>query len=87
MPWIIPVAYFYLLPHRSAFLDVASASETHDAPILSPPPLQYAPLPNAEVDVEEDIVVHVESKHKVSLSFGDKWRLVKPLLAKYMLPL
>jgi battenin len=36
---------------------------------------------------QDDVESPVEPKVTVSLSAADKWRLVKPMLLKYMLPL
>ncbi|KAG6865745.1 hypothetical protein C0991_012217 [Blastosporella zonata] len=89
MPFVIPLTYFFLLPHRSAFLYSASPSVYED--VLSSSGelvLPYTPLPATEDDVGEEEGTHPPgSKQGMALSANDKWRLVKPLLLKYMLPL
>ncbi|KAF9238938.1 batten's disease protein Cln3 [Melanogaster broomeanus] len=58
-----------------------------------PAPTSYTPLPVDEPDVsvvgvtEGDTLLGQPSKVPVFLSPVDKWRLVKPMLLKYMLPL
>ena len=50
--------------------------------------MPYTPLAtNDEDDEVEDVYLPAEFKAAPALSIGDKWHLVKPLLAKYMLPL
>ncbi|KAF8639182.1 hypothetical protein AX17_001668 [Amanita inopinata Kibby_2008] len=81
-PAIIPLSYFFLLPLPSAFV----ASGVYEEHVIPPPSLSalpYAPLPFNE---DEDILP-ADPKKGVTLSASDKWRLVKPLLLKYMLPL
>ncbi|KAJ2927659.1 hypothetical protein H1R20_g9441, partial [Candolleomyces eurysporus] len=71
MPFLIPLTYFFLLPHSSAFLFPITPT-VHDDYFTPPPALSalpYTPLGAAE---DEE---------------ADKVRLVKPLLLKYMLPL
>ncbi|KAG6867096.1 hypothetical protein C0993_006867 [Termitomyces sp. T159_Od127] len=89
MPWIIPITYFFLLPHRSAF--ICSASPSADGDATTPAEdysITYTPLPTTEEEAEEEARSTPSSpKRAVSLSANDKWSLVKPLLIKYMLPL
>ncbi|KAF9525288.1 batten's disease protein Cln3 [Crepidotus variabilis] len=90
MPSIIPITYFLLLPHAGSFLNSMAPSTYED--ILSPVPdlstLPYTPLATAEdEDGEEEGSLPAGPKRGISLSLNDKWKLVKPLLAKYMLPL
>lgn len=50
--------------------------------------LPYTPLAAAEDEVgEEEGSQPPGPKRGVALSINDKWRLVKPMLPKYMLPL
>lgn len=75
MPLVIPVAYYFILPHPEVFAAVPIPSyeeEEVDAP--------YTPLPTDDSTAEAP-------KASIALSFEDKWQLVKPLLLKYMLPL
>ena len=76
MPLLIPVAYYFILPHPEVFASVSIPSSFEEEEIDAP----YAPLPT------DDGVENVP-KASVALSFEDKWALVKPLLSKYMLPL
>jgi len=90
MPSIIPLTYFFLLPHSSAFINSAAPSNYQDT--FSPPPvlssLPYTPLATAEDEAgEEEGSLPAGPKRGIALSPSDKWRLVRPLLMKYMLPL
>ncbi|KAG1859261.1 batten's disease protein Cln3 [Suillus subluteus] len=82
LPFILPVAYFFLLPRPAAFIHQSfSASYT------------LVPADDLETEVDDDLSAQddvesrAEPKVTVSLSAADKWRLVKPMLLKYMLPL
>lgn len=82
LPLTLPLAYFFLLPRPAAFMDQSfSASYT------------LVPADDLETEIDDDlstqddVETHVEPKVTVALSAADKWRLVKPLLFKYMLPL
>ncbi|KAJ3500771.1 hypothetical protein NLJ89_g9644 [Agrocybe chaxingu] len=90
MPSVIPLTYFLLLPHASAFLTHSAPATYQDA--FSPPPalsaLPYTPLAAAiDEEGEEEGTLPPGPKRGVALSAADKWRLVKPLLGKYMVPL
>ncbi|KAF8557494.1 batten's disease protein Cln3 [Imleria badia] len=80
LPFVLPLTWFFLLPRPAAFMD-------------SPPPGSYAPLPEEDpetpaVEVAEgDTLLGQPPKVPVFLTAGDKWRLVKPMIFKYMLPL
>ncbi|KAF7342040.1 Protein BTN [Mycena venus] len=78
--------YFFLLPRPSAFLESCAAYEESSAITASIP---YTPLATAEDDLagEEEGSLPSGPKHNVSLSASDKWRLVRPMLVRYMLPL
>lgn len=58
--------------------------------ISSPPPplsaVPYTPLA-ADEEGEEEGRLSPGPKKGISLTASDKWRLVKPLFGKYMLPL
>ncbi|PPQ97278.1 hypothetical protein CVT26_006671 [Gymnopilus dilepis] len=89
MPSIIPLTYFFILPKASTFLYPTTPAYEE---ILSPPMttegLPYTPLAAAEDEVgEEEGSQPPGPKRGVALSINDKWRLVKPMLPKYMLPL
>ncbi|KAH9474723.1 Protein BTN1 [Psilocybe cubensis] len=90
MPCIIPITYFFLLPNPSMFLYAVTPAfeDTMDpsAPAIST--LPYTPLATAEdEDGEEEGTLPSGPKRGIALSASDKWRLAKPLLTKYMLPL
>ncbi|KAJ7481736.1 batten's disease protein Cln3 [Mycena latifolia] len=86
MPLIIPLTYYVLLPRPSAFL--ASSAAYEDPPSATTANVPYTPLATTEDDLagEEEGSSPSGPKH-VSLSPSDKWRLVRPLLVRYMLPL
>jgi len=90
LPLVIPLTYFFLLPRSSAFL-YSSSDSTYEEISNSPVPttsLPYTPLATAEDEVgEEEGSFPSGPRRGVALSAGDKWRIVKPLLTRYMLPL
>lgn len=79
-PFILPLTYFFLLPRPTAFLQPSSYAS-------------YVPIPadDLETGVDDDVStqedINIEPKVTVGLSAADKWRLVKPMLLKYMFPL
>jgi battenin len=78
MPFVTPIAYVFLLPRPSAFSDPEADFERFE-------PASYTPLATTE---DEDVDELLDSKlSPVSLTAADKWRLLKPMLLKYMLPL
>lgn len=83
---MLPLTYFFLLPRPADFTSVSipSAEDTREEEEVHNP--GYMPLPTDEIAAPEVAEVLV-SKVGVSLSLQDKWRLVKPMLPKYMLPL
>lgn len=84
LPLAMPLTYFFLLPHNSAFLSSGIPASYEEQ--LSPSQvIPYTPLTTTEDEDEEE--EEVSPKRKVALSLDDKLRLVKPLLLKYMLPL
>lgn len=90
MPLIIPLTYFFFLPHNTAFLFSHTPMRYEDqispSEVLSG--LPYTPIATNDDDIgEEEGAVAPGPKRKVALSIEDKWRLVRPLLTKYMLPL
>ncbi|TFY77085.1 hypothetical protein EWM64_g6929 [Hericium alpestre] len=89
LPLIIPLIYFLHLPRSTAFSPVAFPASYDDPLIGAPPTTSYTPLPTSEDEAGENgetESIPVILKHS-ALSSADKWRLAKPLLAKYMLPL
>ncbi|KAK2460752.1 hypothetical protein APHAL10511_007222 [Amanita phalloides] len=84
LPLIIPLAYLFLLPRPSSFIEANYPDNT-----MSPPEqtsaVPYAPIPTSEHD--EELTPLSSPEKYVALSASDKWHLVKPMLLKYMLPL
>ncbi|KAJ7120975.1 batten's disease protein Cln3 [Mycena epipterygia] len=80
-------SYYVLLPPPTAFINSSAAYEEYPSPSAANMP--YTPLATAEDDMvgEEEGSSPSGPKHNVSLSASDKWRLVRPLLVRYMLPL
>jgi battenin len=88
MPFIIPLTYFFFLPHNSAFLYLSPSDYEDEVSSGVQSALPYAPLPTTEDEnSEEEESMPDGLKRLVALSASDKWHLVKPLLPKYMLPL
>ncbi|KAK7682670.1 hypothetical protein QCA50_014053 [Cerrena zonata] len=83
MPLVIPLTFHFLLPSSSAFASVTLSSDEDPEGSQSATP--YTALPTD--DVSEPVADALMSKVAGGLSPSDKWRLVKPLLPKYMLPL
>ncbi|TBU45319.1 batten's disease protein Cln3 [Dichomitus squalens] len=86
LPFVIPIAYFVILPRPDRFApELAYDDEADGEPLAA----SYTRLPN-EADQDDSVVV-TESEATVTapiaLSIEDKWRLAKPMLTKYMLPL
>ncbi|OSX56866.1 hypothetical protein POSPLADRAFT_1158655, partial [Postia placenta MAD-698-R-SB12] len=90
LPLVIPATYFLLLPRPAAFNEADIPSVGDEAAV---PAVPYIALPTGDgEEAEADEPLHAlpeagDTKNGVALSAGDKWRLVKPLLPKYMLPL
>ena len=92
LPFIIPITHQWLLPHRSLFVTIGED-------ILPPlsPVQPYAPVSTRDDEEDEEEPLDdqdaplnssaYKSAQTVSLSLQDKWRLVRPLLLRYMLPL
>ncbi|EUC61323.1 batten'S disease CLN3 [Rhizoctonia solani AG-3 Rhs1AP] len=84
LPFVIPVTYFLLLPAPGDYTaTVGSGAAWNNAGS------EYTALPADDVEVEDNTPVGVASAvvPLSGLSSSDKWRLVRPLLVKYMLPL
>lgn len=87
LPFITPLAYFFVLPRPERFVSGAffAAEDEEDGATMS---ASYVPLARSE---DEDDVSATEpdasTKGPMSLTLQDKWRLAKPMLTKYMLPL
>jgi hypothetical protein len=84
-PMLVPLTsslqYYFLLPRPSVFLE---AYEDSTSPVVP-----YTSLATAEEELtgEEEGSLASVPKYNVSLSASDKWRIVRPLLIRYMLPL
>ncbi|KZT08122.1 batten disease protein Cln3 [Laetiporus sulphureus 93-53] len=82
LPLTIPLTYFLLLPRPSSFTTTSAQ-------------VPYAPIPTEEALMDEgaqeeyvETAEEVEAfKYIVALSAKDKWRLVRPLVGRYMVPL
>ena len=89
MPLTIPVAYWFLLPRPAEFVSLSLPTDYEDEAIGAPSTSEYAPIPTDEGDDDGQngrYRTQIE-KSAVALSVPDKWRLVKPLLLRYMFPL
>jgi len=88
LPLVIPLAYFFLLPRRSAFLPHSTYEDVLSPAMPTTTSLPYTPLAASEDEaVEEEGSIPSRRKRGVTLSVSDKWRIVKPLLMRYMMPL
>jgi len=77
MPLVTPITYYLVLPQPESIASVPILSSYEEEEVAA----AYTPLPT------DDDTLRLPAKSSVSLSFEDKWELVKPLLLKYMLPL
>lgn len=82
LPLTIPLTYFFLLPHPSSISK--QDEEDDDAEPLMASSTEYTPLPTGE---GEGVAAGYRRPRTAALSASDKWRLVKPMIPKYMLPL
>ncbi|TFK80381.1 batten's disease protein Cln3 [Polyporus arcularius HHB13444] len=86
LPFVIPVTYFFILPRPDKFSAISSDDEDAEgAPLTA----SYTRLPNEEA-VEESVPItegEAIATAPIALSMQDKWKLAKPMLTKYMLPL
>jgi len=90
LPLVTPITFYFFLPRQTAFSQLGDNCE--DAEYETSPTAGYTPLPTLQTSTDEDdddnVVVIVASKiPAVQLTASDKWRLVRPMLLKYMLPL
>jgi len=76
---VIPLTYFFLLPQPSSISK--QDEEDDDAVPFMASSTEYTPLPTDEGEAGYG------HPRTVALSASDKWRLVKPMIPKYMLPL
>lgn len=82
LPFVIPLAYFFLLPPPTSFQGAIGTSAAYAAIPTADP----TETPAEEIE-ESDVQASRGPKIRVTLSVADKLRLVRPLLLKYMLPL
>jgi len=82
LPFTIPLAYFFLLPQTSSISK--QDEEDDDAEPFMTSSTEYAPIPT---DEGEGGTARYGRSRTVALTASDKWRLVKPMIPKYMLPL
>ena len=82
LPLTIPLTYFFLLPHPASISK--QDEEDDDAEPLMVSSTEYTPLPTGE---GEGVAAGYRHPRIAALSASDKWRLVKPMIPKYMLPL
>lgn len=85
MPLVIPLCYFFLLPRPASFSPSALPASYEDEIVGAQPTTPYTALPtdeDAELTAED-----LEPKAPMALNLSEKWRLVRPMLPKYMLPL
>lgn len=76
LPFIIPATYRFLLPPPSAYNHLDAPAEPG-----------YTAVPSGlELDTSVTFT-HPLNPSANTLSAADKWRLVKPLILRYMLPL
>ncbi|KAG8748765.1 battenin CLN3 protein [Ceratobasidium sp. 423] len=84
LPFVIPITYFTLLPPPGDYTTTVGSGATWNNPGS-----EYTALPGDDIEAEDNSPVGVASAVAPlpGLSSSDKWRLVRPLLMKYMLPL
>ncbi len=86
LPFVIPVTYYCILPRPDKFSAISSDDEDAEgAPLTA----SYTRLPNEDA-VEESVPItegEAIATAPIALSMQDKWKLAKPMLTKYMLPL
>ncbi|KAF9647783.1 batten's disease protein Cln3 [Thelephora ganbajun] len=82
LPLMIPFAYFFLLPQPPS---VSNQDEEDDGvELIAASSTEYIPLPT---DEDEGGATGYRHSRIIALSASDKWRMVKPMIPKYMLPL
>lgn len=84
LPFIIPLTYFFVLLPPSDYTEIVG-----DGISWTNSGSEYMALPEEEVESEGTVPVGAvpTAASLPGLSSADKWRLVRPLLMKYMLPL
>ncbi|PSR75711.1 hypothetical protein PHLCEN_2v9002 [Hermanssonia centrifuga] len=88
MPLVIPLVFFFILPRPDALSSLSLPTSYEDDAIGVPSTAPYTPLATDDFDTDDlSNALGSIPKRPVALSASDKWRLVKPLLPKYMFPL
>ncbi|KAL1671719.1 CLN3 protein-domain-containing protein [Schizophyllum commune] len=73
LPFLLPLCYFFVL----------GSTPEHAGPM----PSEYTPIATAEEALPAQPIMTYKSTSEVSLTVRDKFQLVRPLLARYMIPL
>ena len=86
---MIPLTYFILLPRPSRFTDTSLPPEALPDSVVG---AEYTALPTSDDDEQaagEEVVGLGDATklRNIALSMEDKWRLVRPLVGRYMMPL
>lgn len=88
MPLAIPLTFFLVTPRPDALSSLSLPAEYGNESLGVPSTVPYSAIPTEDVDDDHDSSMsNVRTEKSFALSASDKWRLVKPLLLKYMLPL
>ncbi|KAI5980685.1 CLN3 protein-domain-containing protein [Pisolithus marmoratus] len=80
-PFVIPLTYFLLLPRPAAFLDPTTSI------VYSALPLDDPEIPTIDTSEGSSLLGIAPKAESVFLTTADKWRLLEPMIPKYMLPL
>ncbi|KAI6020128.1 hypothetical protein PISMIDRAFT_206038 [Pisolithus microcarpus 441] len=81
LPFVIPLTYFLLLPRPVAFLDPTTSI------VYSALPFDDPGIPTTDTSEESSLLENEPKSESVFLTAADKWRLLRPMLFKYMVPL
>ncbi|KAI6015037.1 batten's disease protein Cln3 [Pisolithus orientalis] len=81
LPFVMPLTYFLLLPRPAAFLDPTTSIAYSALPFDDPE------IPTIDTSEASSLLENEPKSEAVFLTAADKWRLLKPMLFKYMLPL
>ncbi|KAI0667306.1 batten's disease protein Cln3 [Trametes maxima] len=88
LPFVIPVTYFLILPRPDQFAGRSFPAADEDDLDNAPLTASYTALPRDDGDAApRETELETAIKAPIALSMEDKWRLAKPMLTKYMLPL
>ncbi|CEL54904.1 Protein BTN1 OS=Ustilago maydis (strain 521 / FGSC 9021) GN=BTN1 PE=3 SV=1 [Rhizoctonia solani AG-1 IB] len=84
LPFAIPLTYFFVLPPPGDYTTIVGSGVEWNNPGS-----EYTAIPDDDTEAEDNMPIGVASAvvPLPGLSPSDKWRLVRPLLLKYMLPL